>query len=124
MEKDVQAILNILSEDAVVEGDIQTPRDIRIDGSLVGTVCTDGRLILGPSSRVTGKVNSPNINVFGNVEGDIVSTGIVVLRAKSNVKGTISTATMLVEAGAVFNGECYMVASAKTVVRPEAADEK
>ena len=51
MEKDVQAILNLLSEGAVVEGDIQTPRDIRIDGSLVGTVRTDGRLILGPSSR-------------------------------------------------------------------------
>ena len=120
MEKDVQAILNLLSEGAVVEGDIQTPRDIRIDGSLVGTVRTDGRLILGPSSRVKGKVNSPNINV----EGDIVSTGIVVLRAKSNVKGTISTTTMLVEAGAVFNGECYMVASAKTVVRPETTDKK
>ena len=104
MGKEVQAILNLLNEGVVVEGDIQTPRDIRIDGTLVGTVRTDGRLVLGPSSRVSGKVNSPNIDVFGNVEGDIVSTGIVVLRAKSNVKGTISAATMVVEAGAVFNG--------------------
>ena len=95
MGKEVQAILNLLSEGVIVEGDIQTPRDIRIDGTLVGTVHTDGRLVLGPSSRVTGKVNSPNIDVFGNVEGDIVSTGIVVLRAKSNVKGTISTGRCL-----------------------------
>ena len=90
MGKEVQAILNLLNEGVVVEGDIQTPRDIRIDGTLVGTVRTDGRLVLGPSSRVSGKVNSPNIDVFGNVEGDIVSTGIVVLRAKSNVKGQTS----------------------------------
>ena len=62
--------------------------------------------------------------VFGNVEGDIVSTGIVVLRAKSNVKGTISTATMVVEAGAVFNGESNMIASAKGVVRPETTEKK
>ena len=123
MGKEVQAILNLLSEGVIVEGDIQTPRDIRIDGTLVGTVHTDG-LVLGPSSRVTGKVNSPNIDVFGNVEGDIVSTGIVVLRAKSNVKGTISTATMVVEAGAVFNGESNMIASAKGVVRPETTEKK
>ena len=67
MGKEVQAILNLLSEGVIVEGDIQTPRDIRIDGTLVGTVHTDGRLVLGPSSRVTGKVNSPNIDVFGSV---------------------------------------------------------
>ena len=122
MGKEVQAILNLLNEGVVVEGDIQTPRDIRIDGTLVGTVRTDGRLVLGPSSRVSGKVNSPNIDVFGNVEGDIVSTGIVVL--KSNVKGTISAATMVVEAGAVFNGECSMVVSAKGIGRPETAEKK
>ena len=121
MGKEVQAILNLLNEGVVVEGDIQTPRDIRIDGT---TVRTDGRLVLGPSSRVSGKVNSPNIDVFGNVEGDIVSTGIVVLRAKSNVKGTISAATMVVEAGAVFNGECSMVVSAKGIGRPETAEKK
>ena len=124
MGKEVQAILNLLSEGVIVEGDIQTPRDIRIDGTLVGTVHTDGRLVLGPSSRVTGKVNSPNIDVFGNVEGDIVSTGIVVLRAKSNVKGTISTATMVVGGGGVFNGESNMIASAKGVVRPETTEKK
>ena len=54
MGKEVQAILNLLSEGVIVEGVIQTPRDIRIDGTLVGTVHTDGRLVLGPSSRVTG----------------------------------------------------------------------
>ena len=124
MGKEVQAILNLLSEGVIVEGNIQTPRDIRIDGTLVGTVNADGRLILGPSSHVTGTVTSPNIDVFGSVEGDIVSTGIVVLRAKSNVKGTISTATMVVEAGAVFNGESNMIASTKGVVRPETTEKK
>ena len=62
MGKEVQVILNLLSEGVIVEGNIQTPRDIRIDGTLVGTVNADGRLILGPSSHVTGKVNSPNID--------------------------------------------------------------
>ncbi len=124
MGKEVQAILNLLSESVLVEGDIQTTRDIRIDGTLVGTVRTNGRLILGPSSRVTGKINSPNIDVFGRMEGEVVSTGTVVLRAKAQVKGTITTETLVVEAGAIFNGESNMMKQKSDVTRPEMANKK
>ena len=124
MGKEVQAILNLLSESVLVEGDIQTTRDIRIDGTLVGTVRTNGRLILGPSSRVTGKIKSPNIDVFGRMEGEVVSTGTVVLRAKSQVKGTITTETLVVEAGAIFNGESNMMKQKSDVTRPEMANKK
>ena len=124
MGKEVQAILNLLSESVLVEGDIQTTRDIRIDGTLVGTVRTNGRLILGPSSRVTGKINSPNIDVFGRMEGEVVSTGTVVLRAKSQVKGTITTEMLVVEAGAIFNGESNMMKQKSDVTRPEMANKK
>lgn len=109
MGKEVQTILNFLSEGIVVEGDIQATKDIRIDGTLVGTLQTDGRLVLGPASKVTGGVNSPNIDIYGMVEGDIVSVGIVVLRKDSKIKGTITTVTMIIEAGATFNGESIMV---------------
>ena len=70
MGKEVQTILNLLSEGIVVEGDIRTTKDIRIDGTLVGTVQTNGRLVLGPASKVTGGVNSPSIDIYGQVEGD------------------------------------------------------
>lgn len=109
MGKEVQTILNLLSEGIVVEGDIQATKDIRIDGTLVGTLQTNGRLVLGPASKVTGGVNSPNIDIYGMVEGNIVSTGIVILRKDSKIKGTITTVTMMVEAGATFNGESKMV---------------
>ena len=124
MGKEVQAILNLLSESILVEGDIQTTRDIRIDGTLVGTVRTNGRLILGSSSRVTGKINSPNIDVFGMVEGDVVSTGTVILRAESRVKGNITATTLIVETGAIFNGNSNMMMQKGEVARPEMASKK
>ena len=74
MGQEGQTILNLLSESVIVEGDVQTTKDIRIDGTLVGTVQTGGRLILGTASRVTGGVNSPNIDIYGTVEGEIVSS--------------------------------------------------
>ena len=115
--------MNLLSESVIVEGDVQTTKDIRIDGTLVGTVQTGGRLILGTASRVTGGVNSTNIDIYGTVEGEIVSSGTVVLRKNSIVKGTITTVTMIVEAGATFNGESRMM-SGKNEVLPSGRGEK
>ena len=75
MGKEVQAILNLLSEGVIVEGDIQTPRDIRIDGTLVGTVHTDGRLVLGPSSRVRERGGGYSFNRYCRVKGKIKREG-------------------------------------------------
>ena len=123
MGKEVQAILNLLSEGIVVEGDIRTTKDIRIDGTLVGTVQTNGRLVLGPASKVTGGVNSPSIDIYGQVEGDIVSTGSIVLRKDSKIKGTITTRTMIVEAGATFNGESKMLAGKEKSELPSGGEK-
>lgn len=124
MGQEGQTILNLLSESVVVEGDIQTTKDIRIDGTLVGTVQTGGRLVLGTASRVTGGVNSPDIDIYGTVEGDIVSSGTVVLRKNSRVKGTITTVTMIVEAGATFNGESKMMSGKNEVLSSGRGEKK
>lgn len=58
------------------------------------------------------------------MEGEVVSTGTVVLRAKSQVKGTITTETLVVEAGAIFNGESNMMKQKSDVTRPEMANKK
>ena len=124
MGQEGQTILNLLSESVIVEGDIQTTGDMRIDGTLVGTVQTGGRLVLGTVSRVTGGVNSPNIDIYGIVEGNVVSSGTVVLRKSSRIKGTITTVTMVVEAGVTFNGESKMVSGKNDVLSSGRGDKK
>lgn len=124
MTKEVQTILNLLGEGVVVEGDIQTTRDIRVDGTLSGTVRAGGRLILGPTSRVTGGVHAPDVDISGMLDGDVTSPGTVTLRGHSRVTGTITTATLIVEPGAVFNGECRMTSGKGNAVQPEKIEMK
>ena len=59
-------------------------------------------------AKVEGEVNSPNVDILGTMEGNIVSTGTVSLRAKSVFTGTIKAAYIAIESGAVFNGECHI----------------
>ena len=47
-------------------------------------------------------------DILGTMEGNIVSTGTVSLRAKSVFTGTIKAAYIAIESGAVFNGECHI----------------
>lgn len=64
--------------------------------------------MIGQMAKVEGEVNSPNIDILGTMEGNIVSTGSVSLRAKSVFTGTIKAAYISIESGAVFNGECHI----------------
>ena len=75
---------------------------------LKGKIFTKGRLVIGQMAKVEGEVNSPNVDILGTMEGNIVSTGTVSLRAKAVFTGTIKAAYIAIESGAVFNGECHI----------------
>ena len=108
MGKEVQqqVALNLLSEGTSIEGDLHAKNDIRVDGTIKGKINTTGRLVIGPTAKVEGEINSPSVDILGNVQGNILSLGTVSLRAKSTFVGTIKAAYIMIDSGAVFNGEC------------------
>lgn len=110
MGKEVQQqiALNLLSEGTQITGDIHASNDIRVDGMIKGKINTTGRLVIGQMARVEGEINSPSVDILGTMEGNIVSTGTVTLRAKSVFTGTVKAAYIAIEAGAIFNGECHI----------------
>lgn len=124
MGKEVQTVFNLLSEGIRVEGDIQTPSDIRIDGTLVGSVQTEGKLVLGPEAQVKGELKSQSIDIFGRVEGNIECSGTVVVRANAHVQGSIKMETLIVELGAIFEGSSEMMVSSEHTIQPENPKKK
>lgn len=107
-EAQQQIALNLLSEGTQIVGDIHASNDIRVDGEIKGKINTTGRLVIGQMAKVEGEVNSPSVDILGTMTGNIVSTGSVLLRAKSVFTGTIKAAYIAIESGAVFNGECHI----------------
>jgi cytoskeletal protein CcmA (bactofilin family) len=110
MGKEVQQVaLNLLSEGTQIVGDIFAMDDIRVDGTIKGNIKTSGRVVVGPTAKVEGNIESPGVDLIGMVQGNIISSGLVSLREKSTFLGNITTHRIAIEAGAVFNGECRVI---------------
>ncbi|MDR1405769.1 MAG: polymer-forming cytoskeletal protein [Prevotellaceae bacterium] len=109
-EQEQQPISNInrICQGTEVVGNINTPGDIRLDGSLDGNITAKGKVVVGNTGRTKGEIVGRTTDIFGQVEGTLNISEIISLKSTSNVKGSIVTAKISIEAGAIFNGTCTM----------------
>jgi cytoskeletal protein CcmA (bactofilin family) len=84
---------------------------LRIDGHFSGNVTSsDGTLIISTGAEVTKAVIKVAVaRINGTVEGDIHASKELVLGRTANVKGQIESPALVVEEGAVLNGNCRRV---------------
>lgn len=100
--------LNIVGAGTSIEGDVISSGDIRIDGSLKGTVKTRGKLVVGPSGNVEGEVYCQNADISGSIRGKVNVTELLSLKGTAKLSGEISTGKLSIEPGADFSGSCSM----------------
>jgi cytoskeletal protein CcmA (bactofilin family) len=100
--------INLISNGTDITGDIKSNGDIRIDGTLKGNLNTKGKVVIGPTGKVSGEVVCKNSEVSGIVEGKITVGQLLNLKASSKILGDIATSKLSVEQGAIFSGTCKM----------------
>jgi cytoskeletal protein CcmA (bactofilin family) len=101
--------INLISNGTDITGDIKSNGDIRIDGSLKGNLNTKGKVVIGPTGKVSGEVICKNSEVSGIVEGKITVGQLLNLKASSKILGDIATSKLSIEPGALFSGNCKMI---------------
>jgi cytoskeletal protein CcmA (bactofilin family) len=104
---------NTIGKGTVLEGNIETYGNIRIEGKVIGNIKSKSKIALGNSSHVQGNIHAQNADLEGEVKGRIEITEMLVLKATAVVHGDIVTGKLVVEPGAVFNGSCKMGASVR-----------
>ena len=114
--------VNAIGQGSTIKGDIITEGDLRIDGSLIGTINTKGRLVLGETGLVEGEVICQNALIAGTVKARIQVTELLSLKASANLQGDIITNKLSIEPGANFTGSCSMGASIKNIKPKESND--
>ena len=102
------ATINLISLGTDITGDIISNGDIRIDGSLKGSLNTKGKVVIGPTGKIIGEVICKNSEVSGIVEGKITVGQLLNLKASSKILGDIVTSKLSIEPGAKFSGNCKM----------------
>jgi cytoskeletal protein CcmA (bactofilin family) len=115
--------VNIIGAGTTIEGDVVSSGDIRIDGTLKGTVKTRGKLVIGPSGNVEGEVTCQNADISGHIRGKVNVAELLALKATAKLSGEISTGKLSIEPGADFSGSCSMGGVVKEIQHEHADAE-
>lgn len=113
--EEISSTTNTIGKGTVIEGNIETFSNIRIEGKVMGNVKTKSKLVLGPSSTVEGNILAQNAEVNGELKGNIEITDILILKNTAVIHGDILTNKLIVESGASFNGGCKMGVTNKEI---------
>lgn len=90
------------------EGKLSFRDTVRIDGRFRGEIASENTLIVGESGEIQASIRSNTIVISGSVEGDVTAGQKVVLHKTARVTGDIATACLVMEDGAILNGQVKM----------------
>ena len=104
-----------LGRGSKVVGTLTFSGPAEIDGQIEGELIAQDRLTVGESAVVQAKVTGGEIVVKGTVNGDIYATKKLALKRPAKVIGNISTSSLSIEEGVIFEGKSSMTSQAKHV---------
>jgi cytoskeletal protein CcmA (bactofilin family) len=118
------AAINMIGAGTVITGDIQSKGDIRVDGTLKGSVNTSGKVVLGKDGVIEGDVVCADADVSGTIKAKISVTQLLSLKSTAKLNGDIITNKISIEPGASFTGSCSMGAVIKDIKHAEKQEKK
>jgi cytoskeletal protein CcmA (bactofilin family) len=101
-------VLNSIAAGTIIEGNVRTEGDLRVDGKVIGNIICKGRLVSGPSSEILGDILCVNGNLEGMCRGNIQVNEVLKVAKSANIDGIISTKKLTVEEGAVVQAKINM----------------
>ncbi|MBI2215111.1 MAG: polymer-forming cytoskeletal protein [Acidobacteria bacterium] len=111
-----------LDRGSTFRGELEFEDTMRIDGRFIGKVISKNELIVGDSANIEGEVLVGSVAISGTVRGKIKVTGRVEIHRNGRVYCDIETPALIIEEGAIFEGNCVMVKdAAKGAATPKAA---
>ena len=94
----------LISEGCKITGLITGNSDFQISGEIDCDCDLEGTVTLAKNGLWTGTIKAGNVIIAGQVEGDIVASGMVEITATAKITGTVSGEAIAVAEGAVVEG--------------------
>lgn len=99
---------NLIGKGTVIKGDIESSGDIRVDGHLIGSLKTNGKIVVGQTGVIEGDITCKQADVSGVLKGILNCEELASLKSTSKVEIDLNTKQLCIEVGAVFTGKCQM----------------
>ena len=93
------------------EGKLHFQGAVRIDGTFLGTIDSQGTLIVGQDAKIDGDVAVGSLILSGFLKGRVTAGDRIVLHKTARLQGSLRTPTLIIEEGAVLDGDVVMSAT-------------
>jgi cytoskeletal protein CcmA (bactofilin family) len=107
-----------IGHSVTIKGDISGNSDVRVAGNVIGGISIEGELIVERQGVVEADIKTTTAVVAGSVKGNIDCSDKLILESTSQFEGNIKTKRLIIQEGAIFQGNCQMGAPAAPAARP------
>ncbi len=97
-----------LDRGSVYRGELEFEDTMRIDGRFNGKITSKNELIVGESASIEADIHVGRIAISGTVMGKIKADQKIEIHRSGRVFCDLDTPALVIEEGAVFQGNCNM----------------
>lgn len=94
-----------------ISGKISFEGTARIEGQVEGEIVANDTLLIGESALLNAQISGGTVVIHGKVTGDIHASKKLEIRAPGRLYGNVTTPSLVIEEGVIFEGHCSMGAS-------------
>ena len=123
-KEETTAVVNMIGAGTVITGDVYSKGDIRVDGTLKGSVITEGKVVLGREGVIEGDIECSTADISGMIKAKITVSQLLSLKTSAKLNGDIITNKLSIEPGAEFTGSCSMGAVIKEIKHVEKQEKQ
>ena len=98
----------LLDWGASFEGLLTFEGTVRIGGHFQGEIFTSDTLVIDPGAQVEAQIEANRVIISGSVQGNIFARSSVVMHPPAVFKGTVTSPSLRIDEGVVFEGASYM----------------
>ena len=98
----------VLGPEIAVRGTLTGKEDLLVEGRFEGRVELQGHLTVAASADVEADLVVDSVEVFGQVRGDIVASGSIIIESGAQVTGNVKAPRVIIHDGAHFDGAIDM----------------
>ncbi len=98
----------LIGAEAYFQGTLTAKGSLRIDGRIDGSIVDAKIVTIGKTGKVKGDISCEICYLSGEVKGNIIALEHIEVLAGARLDGDLRSPRIMLEDGAIFNGNCVM----------------
>ncbi|MGB5921614.1 MAG: polymer-forming cytoskeletal protein [Syntrophobacteria bacterium] len=109
--------ITIISEASSLEGKLEVPGNVLIQGSFKGSIISR-TLEIFKNAKVIANIEAEDVTIAGYFEGEMACSGLLTIVESGTVKGSVAYVALSVERGGLLEAEIFQLESTDTKLIP------